>query len=429
MRPRQKSPEDTESGFVIVGVVMFVLALTILGLSLFSLSSFEAQFMARSMHEARALHNAIGGLERVKHALAGVDSLQAAKLCEDDGLIYANARPVLGPATYGDSIGPVPWSGNTVVELRCTGASGGVERTVVAQYDPNRGGEIYENLIVSSTGVTVTQYHPAHGYDAAANTYLRGSIWQTSGDISYAGIVAEITEPPTVSPAPTPNAASYLSDPAWTPSVPPVDFSNLDQPKIILNAAGSDYMHFWAPPGFPGVDGYAWYNNKDTDIEISGTAVLMFSGGAYSNGNVRVIATPGPPRDRLIIVATQDAAGRGLEFHGGMHSPDVSVILVSDGRVSLRHVDDFPNPGAFLWLSVFANGVRLLAPDGIENPPGSGKFPLMLLNHTAPYSPPDDVILDDLISWGILPGLSGAASTDFVLIPGTWREIAWAGAP
>ena len=35
-------------------VVMFVLALTILGLSLFSLSSYEAQFFTRSVQTAQA---------------------------------------------------------------------------------------------------------------------------------------------------------------------------------------------------------------------------------------------------------------------------------------------------------------------------------------------------------------------------------------
>ena len=45
MTPRDRSPRHGESGFVLIGVVIFVLALTIIGISLFSLSSYEAQFL------------------------------------------------------------------------------------------------------------------------------------------------------------------------------------------------------------------------------------------------------------------------------------------------------------------------------------------------------------------------------------------------
>jgi hypothetical protein len=62
---RVQSPED-DRGFVIVGVVMFVLALTILGLSLFSLSSYESQFLNRSLarEQACGLQHPFGGVDR-----------------------------------------------------------------------------------------------------------------------------------------------------------------------------------------------------------------------------------------------------------------------------------------------------------------------------------------------------------------------------
>ena len=44
----QSNVPGEASGFVLVGVVMIALALTILGLSLFSLSGYESQFLDRS---------------------------------------------------------------------------------------------------------------------------------------------------------------------------------------------------------------------------------------------------------------------------------------------------------------------------------------------------------------------------------------------
>ena len=66
----------TDRGFVLVGVAMFVLVLTILGLSLFTLSGFEAQFFARANERAEAFNTAASGIERARFALLATDSLQ-----------------------------------------------------------------------------------------------------------------------------------------------------------------------------------------------------------------------------------------------------------------------------------------------------------------------------------------------------------------
>ncbi len=55
-----------ERGFVLIGVVVMVLALTIIGISLYSLSGYEVQFFGRSYDERRATYAASGGVELVK---------------------------------------------------------------------------------------------------------------------------------------------------------------------------------------------------------------------------------------------------------------------------------------------------------------------------------------------------------------------------
>ena len=60
------NPRTHASGFILVGVVMFVLALTILGLSLFTLSSYEAQSLTVSHARQQSLYDAESGIEMVK---------------------------------------------------------------------------------------------------------------------------------------------------------------------------------------------------------------------------------------------------------------------------------------------------------------------------------------------------------------------------
>jgi len=82
------------SGFVLVGVVMFVLALVILGLSLFSLSSYEGQFVERTKESDAAFYAASSGIEHAKFALARSESLGlvSASLFPTPDVVYARAQ-------------------------------------------------------------------------------------------------------------------------------------------------------------------------------------------------------------------------------------------------------------------------------------------------------------------------------------------------
>ena len=408
-----------ESGFIMVGVVVFVLALTILGLSLFGLSSFEAQFLTGSRNEAQALHHAIGGLERVKLALAATDSLQGAKLCEDPGigLQYALVRPVTGVGTYGDSVGPMPWGGTNIIEIRCTGVSNGVQRTVVAHYNPKRNSGVYGNLITSRDGVTVSTVpgEPGGTYNPANNTYLDGHTFQQSPDTSYLAIIGSgYGGTREIGTTPVPDVDAYIADPGWAPSYPtvyPFDF-NIDQ--LDLGNPGG-YAHALPPFGYGPGEQVGWYFTGDLLVNVSGTAVWMFpTGGAFSD-NVRVLGTPS---DRLIIVAGNDGNSRSLVFKGGLHSPQgVKVILVADGSVLLEHESDWQLPGVLGWTSIWATGVFLRGGDGVDR--GSGDAVISLSHDSAL----DNSVLNDLYDWGILPGVTGSGAT-FDLVVGTWREIA-----
>jgi Tfp pilus assembly protein PilX len=89
-------------GFILVGVTMFVIVLTILGLSLFSLSGFEAQFLNDSMERQQAFYSASGGIERAKWVLLRPNAkLQDVKNnLPLDGVVYAAATQAPSGQTW-----------------------------------------------------------------------------------------------------------------------------------------------------------------------------------------------------------------------------------------------------------------------------------------------------------------------------------------
>src|SRR5262245_17287191 len=64
-----------EAGFILPGVVMFVLVLTIIGLSLFSLSSYEAQFMHQTLRKTEAFYEAASAIDRARFVLMSTRNL------------------------------------------------------------------------------------------------------------------------------------------------------------------------------------------------------------------------------------------------------------------------------------------------------------------------------------------------------------------
>lgn len=86
---------------------MMVVALTILGLSLFSLFSHEAQFFDRSLTGAQTLQFAMGGLDRSRFALsAASQNMSQAGANRSDGVIYARASQTR-PGGIIDDLGAV----------------------------------------------------------------------------------------------------------------------------------------------------------------------------------------------------------------------------------------------------------------------------------------------------------------------------------
>ncbi len=133
-------------GFVLVGVVIFVMALTILGLSVFSLSSYEAQFMRQAMQEQQAYNDAMSGFERAKYMLTvspyRLESVQSNLPAGVDSTIAWQA---------GNTAGPVSWGGQVMLRVRAS--RGNSTQAYVAWFVPELREDQYKRLITSSSGM------------------------------------------------------------------------------------------------------------------------------------------------------------------------------------------------------------------------------------------------------------------------------------
>src|SRR5262249_38055573 len=104
---------DGERGFVLPGVVMFVIVLTILGLSLFALSSYEAQFMNATLDQTQAFYFANGAIDRARYLLTSTYRLQdvASNLGAGVDSAIAIQDPYGNPNSAGD------WRQNTTTPM------------------------------------------------------------------------------------------------------------------------------------------------------------------------------------------------------------------------------------------------------------------------------------------------------------------------
>src|SRR5262249_10843715 len=156
-------PARDERGFILVGVVTFMLALTILGLSLFALSSYEAQFFYASAAREQSLQNSESGMELVKALLASPTArLEWAHRAEGQlGVTRAMAYQKRSGDTT--STGLVDWDSTLVIMV--SAKSGGVERTLQARFIPSQANNPYKRLMASGAWV---RYDPENSTNPLA---------------------------------------------------------------------------------------------------------------------------------------------------------------------------------------------------------------------------------------------------------------------
>jgi hypothetical protein len=421
-----------EAGFVLIGVVIFVIALTIIGISLFSLSSYEAQFLQRSIDEEQAFQSAVGGIERAKFMLTRTSQLASVK----DALPIENVTAAVAIQDHGgvgDSIGQVNWQGMNV-SIRVTAEVNGVQRMVEGLFTPKDSVAVnyYSSLITVSGGIGVEDHSPLAPHERDFTVLLDGPIWESSLQHPHWLHHLQPPEPDSIrkSPAvPVPDVAPFLVDPSG-----PIGTAQLavrsgpdTLPIYTLNAGGT--------PGVP-----AYFLADDTDanfsfnsfprpgctIRVSGLAVWLLPRGAMFYQGTVITSDPitgNPSTDCLVVIAGPMTGHFGSSSAPGPTSSicflgfvraDIPVILVSSGEVLLWHENDWSVDGFVNDLAIFAHSARFMGPWASAAPAAS------LQLHRDPNGPLNTSFLDALASQGALPNASSSGRR-LDLVAGSWQ--------
>ena len=420
------SAASSERGFLLVGVIMFMLALTILGLSLFALSSYEAQFFYASASREQSLQSSESGMEVVKALLHAQGKLESAQLAVGQfGITQALAYQARS-ANPSDttSRGPVNWDSTLVIVVAAR--SGGQVRTVQSRFVPVSTKNPYQQLI--SCGQRIW-YNPNSSQDSAPTLELQGSVWehvQTAADDAWVADVRWTSGGPIdPSTAPTPLGNAFVdARRTGAPSPPGTDPDN--SPYIItFDNQASTPAFYRSPPsshsgGFAERDEYEFFSAPKCTLWVHGTVVWVVGQGACFRHTLTVLPYGANDPDNpnvLVLVAKPNLRdpGRqnvGLWFKGGLIVNDpntIKVFLVSEGDISFTQANDAS-------VNLDAKAVAMVAGGSVELMGAAKGFTFKVT-----HAPSMDAIADALLARGALPPTSGGSGS-FAFAAHSWLE-------
>lgn len=426
--------EPQQAGFILVGVVMFMLALTILGLSLFSLSSYEGQFFYASVSREQSLHSSESGMEVVKALLAAPNSrLDHAQLAVGQfgitrALAYQRRSSNPNDTT---SRGPVNWDSTLVIVV--SARAGGEERTVESRFIPRSSKNPYQRLATCGLGFS---YNNQNG--GIRTVEMQGKVWQHvqyPADSAWTTYVNWLNgRPLDISMAPIPQADAFVdaklpgaTDLTGSVSSGSSGGSGATSYSLTLRNLGTSprYYTLSTPQVVmdqsqdPERNWYGCFFDQRLTLNVKGTCILVVPDGACFDHEVVIQPDGSNASGTLVIVAKANGRqsgyeNRGIWFEGGiLHSnPNIKVFLVSQGDISVTHVHNSTNVNhESRALSIVCGGdLELMGPD-----PG-WVFKL------AYGGSAQDAVADDLMSRGALPAVTGGAGNSFAYARSTWLE-------
>lgn len=411
---------SNESGFLLVGVVILILALTILGLSLFSLSSYESQFLTHSVDDLQAFQTASGGIERAKYILIrtgqladvrnnlppGVDSLIAG---QDQGGVFTMN-------------GPVNWDAPTHrVFIRARATSRGSIRTMQAWFDPGKGTDYYRRLATVSDTIDVvhnggddgtTGTYPLKHSDVLrwGQDYLSGPVCYGRGNVDWYPHLAGNPTSATPLSAPVPDVGSYITTHADQATPITQGSGPIWNLGTSLNQSTPTFYKSIVPQATP----FSIHEPGSATINVKGTVVWMFNKGFFVNDELVIRGDPTDGPDVLILAGQANSDDpnypMGLWFKGGVSSTNCALVLASDNEVRIEHFQNFDGPNTNVpQLSIYAKSAWILGPI-----PGAAK---LILSHDGAMDNVIDFLntLDD-----VLP--SQGAKNSLTLVAGSWQE-------
>jgi hypothetical protein len=430
----RRMPDD-ERGFILVGVVTFMLALTILGLSLFALSSYEAQFYHSTAAREQSLQNCESGMNLVQALLETrfPRNLENARLAVGQfGITRAIAYQHQGsPVNDTASTGPVDWADTLYIEV--SARSGSAERTIRAAYTPVTNANPYQRLITTGEGIDVNTINSTNPW----TFQMSGRVWQYVQSAADTAWTSELTwtsgrpVDPTLTPMPLADAFvdQRLAGTTSTPYFDPVPDAYEHVRMAFLNTEEEPWF-FRSPPSDddararaePEFSAYTFYSFHSTDITVRGTAVWVVPAGVCFRRTVSIRGHDDESSNNLIIVARRNGRhpgyeDRGIWFQGGIDlTPNRDgryprVYLVSEGDIGLTHHHSVGTSKQARRVSIVAGGrVELGGPEGGEH---------YELGYNASIM---DALADRLLAEGALPNYAGGSATAFGVLRGHWAE-------
>jgi hypothetical protein len=331
-------------------------------------------------------------------------------------------------ATDTTSRGPVDWDSTVVIVVAAK--SGGVERTFQATFTPTVLDNPYQCVLAAGQGVSVNTRNST----SPSVLELTGRVWHpvaADADTAWTKFVDwETGSPIKRGAAPMPllddgfgfnqrlAAAEIPNDEAFV--------HHSDGDYYSLKLAGSDDGRDFGSPAPPNKENededqpeygsYTFFVGARLDVEVKRVAIWLVPEGVCFRNRVTVRADDGI-LSTLVIVAKPNGRdprfpNRGIWFQGGLRvSDDVHVYLVSDGDISVVHLNDEDRNNA-------ANRISIVAGGRIEiGGPESGSR--LELGYDA--SSMDD-LAETLLAMGALPQVVGGTGTNFAVKRQTWLE-------
>ncbi len=336
------APVCSQSGFTLIAVIVFVLIISMIGLTIFTMGGFEADFVGEQIRHERAYFAAKGALIRARAVLETTQSKDAVRQNPPDSLGEVLSCVAI---QNGDSIGSVVWNPSQQIDLRVQVRVGNQVRSLGALYEPLSVGQQAWGVI-ANRGVTRIL--------SPGTVKLNGPVRQASNDLAWLNQLnpGAVTRPVTISDIQPLDIYSFIQAHQWAPA-----FSWKGGGNYTMD--GGFYLS-----DDNGIDDWSFYDNSKTpEITVTGTNVwlvekgLFFEKGAVQFKNGGYPVDPTKPPGRLVIVAMKGPGDIGARFRHGIEFSQIPIAIVSDGKVAIGEAATVQT--TVNQISIFADGLDL----------------------------------------------------------------------
>lgn len=429
-RPLRRAQD--ERGFALLTVIVIVMALTILGLSLFSLSGFEARFFRPTLDQAQAMQSVRGGIDWARYVLQSTDSLDMVRIAtRPEGVSGVVARRGID-FDSADSTGSVFKEPLSPIWVRAAGAEGDQHGAALVKFQPNPGLNLYKRLITVLDSMVVDD-----DGDKPGNTNLYGNIAIGTGHlVDYQGNPITST---TFSGAHCVTSETYpspgldLRGQWWQDKYAAAQDLIPGGPLLIGNSGSEPAIYRTNRRDQD--DGLRWWSailrSGETTIQARGTSIWMFPEGLRCESRLSIDLAPGESEATVILVARPgDGPTSALEYDvgfallGGIDvDEDVRLFVISSGCVEIEHeLDPWKTANSNAgYITIYGDWARFRGP---VNPDG-GNADMALYHGSSCTAVPDPDrkgdMVDRLIDQDLLPN-SRFARKHLEFVSGSWQE-------